>query len=233
MAFNPYYYEHKSECFNCKKTYTSYKVRPNRTKVIDQDTDFMPICDGLNPLLYEVNVCPNCGYAYHKSMTRVYSPFIQIVQELYINKLDKAPNLCGERTIDDAITSYKLAYLVANSAMEEAIVLGNFSLKIAWLYRLKGDVENEKRYLKSTQSFFMNAFSTAKDGDDKIQYLMAEIDLRLGDIPEAKKRFSKIIAGRKTSEKFRKIAKKRWEDYIYDFDKKPSESDKITVEENI
>ncbi|WP_332647613.1 DUF2225 domain-containing protein [Lysinibacillus sp. 54212] len=216
MGFNINYYESNIDCKFCKKQYTTYKVRPNRYKVVDEHSDFMPIYEGLNPLLYEVAVCPYCGYAYHKSMARTYGPFMLMIGELYINELQKTINICRERTIDDAIVSYKLAYLVSRSAMEEPLLMANFALKIAWLYRLKDESASEKRYLTAAREFYSKSFATNREGEERIQYLNAELSLRLGDIKEAKKGFSRLIADRSTSNKYRKLARNRWEDYKYD-----------------
>ncbi|QFG00778.1 DUF2225 domain-containing protein [Psychrobacillus glaciei] len=216
MAFNIYYYESSVDCNFCKKRFTTYKVRPNRFKIIEEQTDFMPIYEGLNPLLYEVAVCPHCGYAYHKSMTRTYGPFMLLIDELYIKELQKPINICKERTIDDAIASYKLAYLVSRASMEEPLLMGNFALKIAWLYRLKNEVKSEMHYLYSARDFYSKSFASNQEGEERIQYLYAEISLRIGDIAEAKKGFSRLISNRNVSNKYRKLTSKRWENYKYD-----------------
>lgn len=217
MAFNLYYYESKLECNFCKKKYTTFKVRPGRFKVVSQDTDFMPIYEGLNPLLYEVAICPHCGYAHHKSMTRTYGPFLQLIEEMYINQLQKVMNICEERTLDEAIASFKLAYLVAKASMEESLIMANFALKIAWLYRLKEDQESEIHYLRSARELFGKSFASNKEGEERLQYLNAELSLRIGDIEDAKKGFSRLIAGREVSNKYRNYARKRWEEFKYNY----------------
>ncbi len=216
MAFNIYYYESNVDCKFCKKKFTTFKVRPNRYKIVAEQTDFMPIYEGLNPLLYEVAVCPHCGYAYHKSMTRTYGPFMLLIEELYIKELQKPLNICKERTIDEAIMSYKLAYLVSRASMEEPLLMGNFALKLAWLYRLKNETETEMRYLYAARDFYSKSFASNQEGEERIQYLYAELSLRLGDIAEAKKAFSRLIASRTVSTKYRKIARDRWENYKHD-----------------
>ncbi|MFJ7951115.1 DUF2225 domain-containing protein [Lysinibacillus sp. NPDC096418] len=216
MGFNIYYYESNVDCKFCKKHFTTYKVRPNRYKIVEEHTDFMPVYEGLNPLLYEVAVCPHCGYAYHKSMTRTYGPFMLLINELYIKELRKPVNICQERTIDDAIVSYKLAYLVSKSSMEEPLLMANLALKIAWLYRLKNEHEAEMRYLQSAREFYSKSFATNQEGEERIQFLNAELSLRLGDIKEAKKGFSRLISDRSVSNKYRKLARNRWENYKYD-----------------
>ena len=216
MAFNIYYYESNVDCKFCKKHFTTYKVRPNRYKVMEEQTDFMPIYEGLNPLFYEVAVCPHCGYAYHKSMTRTYGPFMLLIDELYIKELQKPMNICQERTIDDAIVSYKLAYLVSRASMEEPLLMANFALKIAWLYRLKSEQESDMRYLFAARDFYSKSFASNQEGEERIQFLHAELSLRLGDIAEAKKGFSRLISDRSISNKYRKLARNRWENYKYD-----------------
>ncbi|WP_391118327.1 DUF2225 domain-containing protein [Psychrobacillus sp. L3] len=216
MAYNIYYYESSVDCKFCKKHFTTYKVRPNRFKVIEEQTDFMPIYEGLNPLLYEIAVCPHCGYAYHKSMTRTYGPFMLLIDELYIKELQKPINICKERTIDDAIASYKLAYLVSRASMEEPLLMGNFALKIAWLYRLKNESESEMHYLYSARDFYSKSFASNQEGEERIQYLYAELSLRIGDIAEAKKGFSRLISNHSVSSKYRKLTSNRWENYKHE-----------------
>lgn len=216
MAFNIYYYESNVDCKFCKKHFSTYKVRPNRYKIVEEQTDFMPVYEGLNPLLYEVAVCPHCGYAYHKSMTRTYGPFMELINEIYIKELQKKINICQERTLDDAIVSYKLAYLVSRASMEESLLMANFALKIAWLYRLKNDNKSEMHYLFAARDFYSKSFATNQEGEERIQFLHAELSLRLGDIAEAKKGFSRLISDRNISNKYRKLARNRWENYRYD-----------------
>lgn len=218
MGINIYYYESKVDCYSCKMAYTTYKVRPNRYKLLDEETDFMPVYEGLNPMLYEVSVCPHCGYAYHKTMTRTYEPFMELIHEIYIKQLQKPMNICRERTLDDAIASFKLAYLVAKASMEENLIMANFALKIAWLYRLKEDKALERHYLGSAREFYSKSSSTSREGEERIQYLYAELCLRIGDIQEAKRAFSRLITGKGVSPKYRKRARTRWEDYRYDED---------------
>ncbi|WP_342468413.1 DUF2225 domain-containing protein [Ureibacillus sp. FSL K6-3587] len=216
MSMNYDYYESKVVCNFCKKQYTTYKVRPGRYKAAGQDSDFMPIYEGLNPLFYEVAVCPHCGYALHKSMTRTYGPFMSLIEEDYIKKLQKVMDLCKERTVAEAIASFQLAYLVAKVSMEEPLILANFAMKIAWLYRLIHDKESENRYLHAARDLFNKSHTKSKESEERIQYLIAEISLRLGDIEDAKRGFSRLITGKEVSNKYRNYAKKRWDDFKYD-----------------
>jgi len=118
--------------------------------------------------------------------------------------------------LDDAIVSYKLAYLVAKASMEEALLMANIAIKIAWLYRLKNESESENHYLYAARDFYSKSFASDQEGSERIQYLHAELSLRLGDIVEAKKGFSRLIADRNVSNKYRKLARTRWENYKYD-----------------
>ncbi|MEK4283888.1 DUF2225 domain-containing protein [Ureibacillus sp. FSL K6-0165] len=94
--------------------------------------------------------------------------------------------------------------------------MANFALKIAWLYRLKQDKELEMRYLRSARELFNKSHANNKEGEERMQYLIAEISLRLGDIEEAKRGFSRLITSREVSNKYRNYARKRWEDYKYE-----------------
>jgi len=85
-------------------------------------------------------------------------------------------------------------------------------------------------YLFAARDFYSKSFASNQEGGERIQYLHAELSLRLGDIAEAKKGFSRLIADRNISNKYRKLARNRWENYKYD--EQPNNANK-TIEEVI
>uniref|UniRef100_UPI0020BE68BB DUF2225 domain-containing protein n=1 Tax=Bacillus velezensis TaxID=492670 RepID=UPI0020BE68BB len=99
---------------------------------------------------------------------------------------------------------------------EESLLIKSIALKIAWQYRVKTDEESEKRYLFAARNFYSKSFASNQECGERIQFLHAELSLRLGDIVEAKKGCSRLIADRNVSPKYRKLARNRWENYKYD-----------------
>ncbi|PCD07216.1 hypothetical protein CMV16_13985 [Peribacillus simplex] len=54
-----------------------------------------------------------------------------------------------ERSIKDAINTYKLASYCGALKKEKHIILAGICLRIAWLYRIKQNMEQEERFLSS------------------------------------------------------------------------------------
>ena len=61
--------------------------------------------------------------------------------------------------IDEAIETYKLAYLSAMLKKEKFITLAGLTLRIAWLYRDKGAKDEEKRFLTIARNFYNASYS--------------------------------------------------------------------------
>nr|WP_312753525.1 DUF2225 domain-containing protein [Rummeliibacillus suwonensis] len=78
----------------------------------------------------------------------------------------------------------------------------------------------EIHYLRSARDFYGQAFASNKEGEERIHFLYAELSLRIGETEEAKKGFSHLISGRDVSDKYKKLARNRWEDYKYNTAKK-------------
>ena len=106
---------------------------------------------------------------------------------------------CGERTWEDALLSYKLALLSAQIRDEKSRVVAGLLHHLAWLYRIKGDWEQEERFLTFALDAYVSVFET--EGMDlnnaRLMYLMGELNRRLKRFPEAVKWFSRIINDRK------------------------------------
>lgn len=106
---------------------------------------------------------------------------------------------CKERTWEDSLQCFKLALLSAQIKNEKSRVVAGLLHHLAWLYRIKGDWEQEERFLSFALDAYVNVFET--EGMDlnnaKLMYLMGELNRRLKRFPDAVKWFSRIINDRK------------------------------------
>ena len=100
------------KCLYCSKDFKTTKVMQNKLKVLKRDSDFCIHYEFSSPLFYDIHVCPHCGYAFYASYKKLMEPYRSIVKEGYIQKI-KQVDLCGERTIEDALRAYKLSLLTA------------------------------------------------------------------------------------------------------------------------
>lgn len=213
------YYQKKINCHHCLDTFETYRVRSTKAKFVKRDADYCPYYEDANPVLYEVNVCPTCGFSFtdNFSMARIFK-YKDIIEEKYVSKLASKPNLCNERTEEEALYAYKLALYSAQLVEENKLILANIALRIAWINRYLKNEEEEKRYLKNVVELYTEVYET--EDLDKIPmdkylliYLIGELNGRLGDYQKVKRWFSNIIEDKNAEPKILNLTKSRWQDY--------------------
>lgn len=212
------FYNKKIKCHYCEENFETFRIRINKSKLIKRDADYCPYYEdnSLNPILYDVNVCPNCGFAFTDSFSRIISSTLyNNVKENYISRIEAVPMLCNERDVESAIYAYKLALYCATLKDEKKIITANLTLRIAWLYRYIGNKTEEERFVRSVLDIYLDIYET-EDLDslsmDKYQfiYLIGELYGRLGDYQKVTRWFSLIIEDKNVSPQVLRITKDRW-----------------------
>src|SRR5690606_3558274 len=101
----------------------------------------------------------------------------------------------GERTIDQALTTYKRALIIAQLMKEEPRLIAGFLHHIAWLYRYKGQAEEEKRFLQFALEQYIVVFEqeTNSEKNARLLYIIGELNKRVGNFQEAVKWFSRVV----------------------------------------
>lgn len=194
---NTLLYDKKVNCPVCLQTFSSRVVRAYAPRMKSKDTDAFIRYEGINPYFYEVIACPTCGYAALKSDFQKIEPY---KRESILIKISNQwhgkeyPQIYNEEI---AIERYKLALLNA--------VLGEFKdstkailcLKIAWMYRLLGN-EEENDFLKRALQGFLIAYENERTpiyglNRYSLEYLIGELYRRTEDYTNAKLWLSKVI----------------------------------------
>lgn len=192
-------YDKKIRCPLCDRTFITKRVRISKLRLIKRDEDFLPYYKGENPLKYNIYVCPHCGYAASENR---YDSLTVSDKEIIIKEITSKwhkRDYGNLRTVDDAILTYKLALYIGQLLNYKKVELGSICLSIAWLNRIKGDVDEENRFLKLTKNLFEEGFyneSLAGTNMDelKLGYLIGEINRRLVEKEEALKWFNTILS---------------------------------------
>ncbi|MGM0875477.1 MAG: DUF2225 domain-containing protein [Bacillota bacterium] len=215
-----YLYEKTVECHMCQEKYPTKKVLSKYVRTNKHDTDFCSyyVSTKKNPLLYYVQVCPNCGFSSSEEFSSFFSPTsLKSIQEKISTNWSGA-NYCNERSLDKAINSYKLAIYCATIKKEKHITLSGLYLRLAWLYRTeKINIEEEKRFLRLALNEYINSYMNGDFTDThlsevKLLYIIGELSRRLGLKGQATRYFSRVIEIQKdTFEKgIVEMAKDRW-----------------------
>ena len=174
----------------CPVCYTKSKVRAVRSsapRVIKRDTDFMAHYGEVNPLLYGVLLCNECGYAgvgdhFNNIREKRKEAFIQEAAARW-----KKMNIPDEHTIDFAIKQYKLALLSAVIKEAKASEKALICLRLSWLYRLNHDEINEHIFQKEAIVGYEEAdlsedFPIPGLSENNLRYLLGELHRRVGMI---------------------------------------------------
>lgn len=211
-------YEKQETCRLCKQKFSSMKLRNRFVKLTGQDTDLKPLYESeeMNPLLYNVKVCPHCGYSFTDDFSTFFAPGTKnALQEKIAGKW--VPQEYGKaRTIREAINSYKLAFYAGFLKKEKHLTLAGLALRTAWLYRDLGEPE-EERFLALAADQYEKAYlnedlTLTPMSDVKVMYLLAELNVRIGNWNEAVKYFSKVLEKQRDSKEKQLIemARDRW-----------------------
>ena len=224
-------FDKKYTCPICENKFTAKTVRSGKTRMIHTDMDLRNVYEDIEPLKYDVVLCPKCGYA---ALSRFF-PNITNVQQKYISE-KISPNFKplqedGEDyTFEQALARYKIAFANAVVKMAKFSEGAYLSLKTAWIYRsyresLDKDtaeyeikykkLENaEKENLKKAYDYFVKAVQTEEFpmcGMDEptVDYIIAVLAMEFGDYFDSSKLLSKLLtsysAGQRIKEKARDV----------------------------
>lgn len=209
-------YSKKVTCPICGKDFSSMKAKVNACKVEKKDEDFCTHYVNVNPMYYEIFVCPFCAYAAAENSFKDLSDAdIKILKDAFSGRT-VGRSFCTERNLNDAIAASKLAIHTAELRKAKASTLAGLCLKLAWLYRFAGD-KQEEVFLKYALDNYLEAFD--KEGlpignldEISMLYLLGELSRRLGLYKEAVVWFGKAVASpdRKDNPRIERQAREQW-----------------------
>ncbi|WP_371682738.1 DUF2225 domain-containing protein [Sporosarcina sp. PTS2304] len=220
MEISPFY-EKKMQCLLCKEHFPTTRIRSRQVRVSDHDSDFRPIYMNkeINPLFYNVAVCPHCGFAYTDDFSPYFGPGTKEMIAKNITAKWRSRSFGGIRTNEEAVEAYKLAYLSANFKKEKHLTMAGMMLRIAWIYRETEQNEQEIRYLRIARDLYLQAFSNGdyvgtQMSETRVQYIIAELSWRIHDRAQAIMNFSRVIEAQKRSTEptIIQLAKDRWQE---------------------
>lgn len=209
-------YDKNFKCPVCNNTFSSKRVRTSACRVERRDEDFCTVYKGYNPMHYEVLVCPHCGYAAtENSFDSLTAKEITAIKEILSGKVVNR-SFCNERTVNDALDSFKLALFIAQARSAKSSVIAGLALKIAWIYR---EMQSEKE-----MGFLEHALENYKQAYDKeqfpfgnldeisVQYLLGELSRRVGNLNDAIFWFNRAVSNpdRLSNPRIEKMTREQW-----------------------
>lgn len=212
------FWEKQVTCPLCSNKFPTKNVRQGSYEVLKRDTDFCVWYKGANPMLYNVYICQNCGFAAtsedfekmdRRAIARIAPAFQPKPPENDFTGL-RSPELAIKANLH-AINSYKLRE--ANMAL-----LAGLYLRIAWLYRQEGNQQQEMQYMTLARDAYKVAYENARDlpaklGDIGVAYLIGELSRRLGENNASVRWFNVAISNKNIKKRpdLEKLARAQWQ----------------------
>lgn len=220
-AVNDSLYDKRVDCPICGKQTTVRNVKTSSVRVMSRDTDFMTYYQDPNPMSYDAWVCVQCGYAPLSSRFKaVNDKQVKLIKENISSKWNPNRKYPQVYDVDTAIEIHQLALLNTVVEMWKGSEKAYTCLKLAWLYRLKKDGENEYKFLYQAQKGFIIALEKESPpiaglDEASLEYLIGEISRRLDNVSSALKWFGRVLSNTGAKPKIKKIARDQ-KDLIHD-----------------
>lgn len=190
-----------NKTIDCPVCYTNFKtpsVKKEGYKVSKRDSDYFIHYKDINPYLYDITLCPKCGYAalkndFSKLRNHQRIKVLQNITPKYISK--EYPRLID---IDSAIEQYKLALLNSVYIDSPASTKAILCLRLGWLYRIKGSYNDEIIFLSKAVeglefAYTNEMFPIYGMNSSSLEYLIGELYRRVGNFDSSLKWFSNLI----------------------------------------
>ncbi len=210
-------YQAEVKCPVCETSFSTSRVRSRSCIVKDRDTDFCVYYKGCNPILYEAVVCTQCGYAaLYERFNDIEPGDAEKVYEEIAPKWIKR-DFSGERDIEDAIDAHKLAlYCGQLRKNTPADMVASICMRLAWLNRMKGDTEEEQRFMVNALKQYLILYDIGKTpekmDDITLIYLIGELNRRTGNTTDAVLWFNRVVSHGAARRKplIVKMAREQW-----------------------
>ena len=200
------------ECPVCKNMFKNSTVKLRTTKYIRSDTDLKMYHEPLDPMYYDVIFCTNCGYAaISKQFAKLTAKQEELIKDR-IMKNFKPTEYPLVLSLDQAIERYKMALfntIVKKGKDGEKAYL---CLKLAWLYRDKGDEKLERECIENsihgfTEAFPKEDFPICGLEIHTLTYILADLSRRTGDDKKCLQYLGSIIVDRSANTRIKDKAR--------------------------
>lgn len=225
MKEEDYLYDKTHECPVCYAKIKARTMKMAKAKLSRTDLDLRPVYENIEPLKYDVVVCPHCGYTalgrYFKGLMAYQIKAIKELISVSFHPTDEGKLVF---TFEEALERYKLCLANAIVKRAKASEKAYICLKTGWLLRSMGEsikdtlknAETKKAELKEQETEFLknalDGFITAKQSEhypicgmdeDTVDYIIAVLAIYDGRYDIASKLISNLLASRTVSHRMK------------------------------
>ena len=214
---NNLFYEKKVSCPVCGTSFNSRRVRLSKLKLIKQDPDLRMHYQELNPLLYNVTICPECSYA---NLNQDFERVSSVRRPLNLNAEKRRSDSKQLTESEMAAENYQLVLQCLEKIGSPADKLARIYLYLAWLYEDSGDETTGREMRQKALTYYKKAYSTSSAINSsqlhQITYLIAELSSQLGNKKDAYDFFQRLIREKDAASWLVRLARER----LYDLRKR-------------
>lgn len=189
------FFRKEYDCPLCKIRFGTLKPRQKYIITVKTDQDFCVYYKTVNPLHYEINVCPRCGYSFNSSTSEKVKADLSSSLVKMISDIWGQANYCGMRDLDDAIETFKLALECQRERGANDASMGKLFLKLAWLYRYKKEEEREHINLDKALYHLTKSYDSSPEDPKEemnLMFLLGQLNRKLGSDREAVNWFIRV-----------------------------------------
>ena len=235
-------YDKIFECPVCDSKFPAKVMKSGKAKLIGTDQDLRAKYEGIDPVKYDVELCPFCGYA---ALTRFFphvsSGQAKLIQENISKKVHLHSHNGETYSYEEALERYKLCLANAVVKRARASEKAYICLKSAWLVRGyqenltetgEGDVAKltelkamEESYLQNAYNGFVEAvqnesFPMCGMDEMTMNYLLAVLAARFKKYDVASRMVATILTSTSANTRMKDKARDLKEQILEDLKKK-------------
>ncbi len=220
-----YLFDKSYECPVCYKMIKERTVKSGKIRAVKTDLNLRPVCEQMEPLKYDIIVCPHCGYA---AMQRYFGHLlpsqIKAIKENISGSYQGNTEWKATYTYEEALSRYQLCLANAIVKRAKASEKAYICLKAGWLMhsmqenmplteenyteKQKECEEQEKKFLKNAFEGFLSARQTENYpmcGMDPItvEYLIAVLAMEVKQYEISGKLISNILLSASANERMK------------------------------
>lgn len=201
-------------CPCCDNSFTNKVVDTSKIRMTGMDSDLRSYYEPVDPVFYDVIICPKCGYA---ALSKIFDNLsFEKAQTImnFISPRQKDMTFPQVYSVDIALIRYKAALMCALITGDKSSILAVLYLRMAWLHRMILDEENETRCLVTCLEAFREAVSKEYfplvDMDEKTTYyIMGSVLAKLRREEEAVEYFNRCSKSSDLSPKLSALIKEQ------------------------
>jgi uncharacterized protein len=182
-------------CPACGARFSALVFRPHKDAPSERSSDFHQVYrSGQNPYDYELWVCPNDLYAalpadFSELAEQHRGRVAETVDAVIAAEFEgQRPEFNVDRSLALREQALKLGLGLYRMRQASPLRIASMFHRLAWCARERGDTATEQRYLSEALACYRQGYEESNGGakeELRVQYLCAELSLRLGDVAEA------------------------------------------------